>query len=87
MRTQHALGRAEPSVTEAEFALLVRRAGLPMDEAQRRAIYDVYGHFEAMLERVRTPRGRAAEPAHVFVPGQGWGQDWNQDSDQARDPS
>ena len=67
-----------PSVTEADFAVLARRAGLPLDAAQRQALFEVYGHLEAMLERVRTPRGpsrergRDAEPAHVFVPGQGW---------------
>ena len=62
-----------PSVTEEEFALLVRRAGLPLDAAQRRTLHEVYGHFEAMVERNRTAnRTRGAEPAHVFVPGQGW---------------
>ena len=66
----------EPSVTAEEFALLVRHAGLPLDSQQRAGLFAVYGHFEAMLERNRhaeTPRPRGAEPAHVFVPGQGWG--------------
>lgn len=61
------------SVSEDEFALLVRRAGLPLDATQRRALHEVYGHFEQMLERNRTAtRTRGAEPAHIFVPGQGW---------------
>lgn len=64
-------------VTEAEFAVLVRRAGLPLDEAERRVLHEVYGHLERMLDRNRTPlaggdRVRGAEPATVFVPGQGW---------------
>lgn len=63
-----------PSVSEAEFATLVRRAGLPLSEPQRAVLYAVWGNFEAMLDRVRQPadRPRGAEPAHVFVPGQGW---------------
>lgn len=63
-----------PSVTEVEFAVLVRRAGLPGDEAQRATLYEVYGYFEVMLERNRTPmRERRAEPAHVFIPLSGQG--------------
>ncbi len=65
-----------PSVSEADFAILVRRSGLPLDPAQRAVLYEVYGHFEAMCERVRQAgdglRDRGAEPSHVFVPGQGW---------------
>lgn len=58
-----------PSVSEDEFAVLVRRAGLPLDATQRQALYEVFGHFEAMLERNRgAMRARGAEPAHVFVP-------------------
>ena len=65
-----------PGVTEAEFAVLVRRAGLPLDEGARRVLHGVYGHLEGMMERNRVPvaggdRTRS-EPAHVFVPGQGW---------------
>lgn len=66
-------GVPAPSVSEEEFAVLVRRSGLPLDEAQRRVLHEVYGQFEAMLERNRAAgRTRGAEPAHVFVPGQGW---------------
>ncbi len=62
-----------PSVSEAEFAVLVRHAGLTLDDAQRATLYEVFGHFEAMCARVRTPaRDRGAEPSHIFVPGQGW---------------
>ena len=64
-----------PSVTEAEFAVLTRRAGLQLDETQRATLFGVYGQLEAMLVRLRGAgeRVRGAEPAHVFVPGQGWG--------------
>lgn len=65
----------ESSMTVEEFAVLVRRAGLPLDAAQQAVLRGVHGRLEAMAQRVRTPfpdatRGRAAEPAHIFVPGQ-----------------
>lgn len=70
-------GHPAPGVTEAEFAVLVRRAGLALDEPARRVLHEVYGHLERMVERNRTPiaggdRPRGAEPATVFVPGQDW---------------
>ena len=65
-----------PSVSADEFAVLAKRAGLELSEAQAGMMYGVFGHFEAMLDRLRrpldAPRGRGAEPAHVFVPGQEW---------------
>jgi len=57
----------KPSITEAEFATLVKRAGLSLTDQQRTALYEGYGYLEEMIERVRTPRGREAEPAHIFV--------------------
>lgn len=68
-----------PSVTEAEFEVLAKRAGLTLDAAQHNSLYAVYGHLEGMLARVRGPsdRARGAEPAHVFVPRQEWpAQSW-----------
>ena len=64
------------SVTEAELAAMVARAGLTLTAAQVTMLHGVYGHFEAMLARLRGPLGttrpRGAESAHVFVPGQEW---------------
>lgn len=64
------------SVSETEFVVLARKAGLVLTEAQVGTLYGVYGRLEAMLERLRAPpggtRARGAEPAHVFVPGQEW---------------
>ncbi len=62
------------AVTAAEFAVLARRAGLQLDDAQRATLFGVYGQLEAMLARLRGAgdRVRGAEPAHVFLPGQGW---------------
>ena len=63
-----------PSVSPAEFAILARKAGLTLNEAQHGTLYEVYGYLEAMLDRLRGPgeRIRGAEPAHIFVPGQEW---------------
>ncbi len=66
---------AVPSrVTKDEFVVLAKRAGLTLSEAQHGTLYEVYGHLETMLTRLRggVERARGAEPAHVFVPGQGW---------------
>ena len=65
----------ESSMTAGEFAVLIRRAGLPLDPAQVAALHGVHGRLEAMMQRVRTPllgaaRDRSAEPAHIFVPGE-----------------
>ena len=56
--------------SRADFEALVRRAGLPLTEAQ---IADIHGgawaYMEVMLERVRgKDRDRAAEPMHTFKP-------------------
>jgi len=56
-----------PTITEAEFAVLVKRAGLTLTPAQQAELYKGYGYVEEMIARVRTPRGREAEPAHIYV--------------------
>lgn len=65
----------EPTIPAAEFAILARHAGLTLTEAQAATLHAVQAPFRAMLDRVRGSgsRARGAEPAHVFVPGQGWG--------------
>jgi hypothetical protein len=62
------------SVTKDEFVVLAKRAGLTLSEAQQGTLYEVYGHLETMLSRLRgsVARARGAEPAHIFVPGQEW---------------
>lgn len=55
-------------LTEAEFEVVLRRAGLTLDHAQRGVLLDVLPQFDAMLARVRNARDRSAEPAHIFVP-------------------
>jgi hypothetical protein len=58
------------SITSAEFDFLADRAGLTLTAAQKAELMGVYPLVAAFAERVRTPRGREAEPAHVFVPGE-----------------
>ena len=65
----------ESSMTAEEFATLVRHAGLVLDASQRAVLHGVHGRLEEMMQRVRAPapgvtRDRAAEPAHIFVPGE-----------------
>ncbi len=54
-------------ISIAEFAFLARHAGLTLTAEQVEALYPAYGYIAAMKERMRTPRGREAEPAHIFV--------------------
>ncbi len=61
-----------PNITPVEFDFLVRRAGLTVTEAQKAELIGVYPMVAAMAARNRTPpRGREAEPAHIFIPGEG----------------
>jgi hypothetical protein len=60
------------TITPAEFDFLVRRAGLTLSETQKAEMIGVYPLVAAMAARIRTPpRDRMAEPAHIFVPGEG----------------
>ena len=53
-----------------ELAFLARRAGLALSEKQMTELLVVGRQIRTMAARVRQPRGRQAEPAHVFVPGE-----------------
>ena len=61
--------------SEADFAALVRRAGLPLTDAQRATIHAVWPAVQAMLEEIRKPApgvaagsaaAACAEPATTF---------------------
>lgn len=55
-------------ISKETFDVLVARAGLQkLDEAQTTDLRDAYKYVQAMAARVRTPRGREAEPALIFV--------------------
>ncbi len=57
----------EPEISRTDFAVLMNRAGLSLDEKQTEELRHAYKYVQAMAARVRTPRERAAEPAHIFV--------------------
>jgi hypothetical protein len=45
---------------------LLARAGLDLTDAERAELKRVYPSLAQMIERVRKPRGRMAELAHVY---------------------
>jgi hypothetical protein len=58
-------------LTTDEFDFMAAKAGVTVTDAQRTELMAVYPLVAAMAERNRSSRGRQAEPAHVFVPGEG----------------
>jgi hypothetical protein len=46
---------------------LLARAGLDLTDAEKAELTRVYASIAAMAERVRKPRGRMAELAHVYT--------------------
>jgi hypothetical protein len=58
-------------ITSDQFDFLAARAGLSLTPEQKAEIMSTYPHYLAMVERNRKPRGRVAEPAHIFIPGEG----------------
>ncbi len=57
----------KPSVSEAEFEVMVKQTGLPLSAAQKATLYDAFWMLEAMIARVNTPMPREIEPAHMFT--------------------
>lgn len=55
-----------PEMNEAELDAMIKRAGLSPDDTLRKELHAAWPHVAAMTKRVRTPRERAAEPAHIF---------------------
>jgi hypothetical protein len=45
---------------------LLASAGLQLTDAQKADLKTIYDRLEAMKARVRQPRGRMAEPAHIY---------------------
>lgn len=61
----------QPAISRTDFEALLRRAGLDLPAAKVDELYPNWRHIEGMLARLRPDgRGREAEPAHIFVPGQ-----------------
>ena len=53
-------------ITDEALDFLLARAGLHLSTAQKADLKMVYPGIAAMAERVRKPRGRMAELAHVY---------------------
>ena len=53
-------------ISDAALDFLLARAGLHLSEAEKAELKTVYAGIAQMAERVRQPRGRMAEPAHVY---------------------
>ena len=55
-----------PEITDEAFEFLLARAGLDLTDEQKTELKSVYAGIAEMAERVRKPRGRMAEPAHIY---------------------
>ena len=53
-------------ISDEALEFLLARAGLALTEAQKAELKTVYGGVAQMAARVRQPRGRMAELAHVY---------------------
>lgn len=53
-------------ITREDLAALVNRAGLSLNQEQFEAALQSYGQLRELADSLRTPRYRAAEPAHLF---------------------
>jgi hypothetical protein len=53
-------------ITDETLGFLLARAGLDLTDAEKAELKTVYVGIAAMAERVRQPRGRMAELAHVY---------------------
>ena len=53
-------------ITDEALDFLLARAGLALTAAEKAELKTVYAGVALMAERVRQPRGRMAEPAHVY---------------------
>jgi hypothetical protein len=53
-------------IADEALDFLLARAGLALSEAEKAELKTIYPGIAAMAERVRQPRGRMAEPAHVY---------------------
>ena len=53
-------------ISDEALDFLLARSGLDLTEAEKAELKTVYAGIAAMAERVRQPRGRMAEPAHIY---------------------
>ena len=55
-----------PEINDETLEFLLARAGLKLTDEQKAELKTVYSGIAEMAQRVRKPRGRMAEPAHVY---------------------
>jgi len=55
-----------PDIKDEALEFLLARAGLQLTDEQKAELMTVYAGIATMAERVRKPRGRMAELAHVY---------------------
>ena len=55
-----------PEINDETLEFLLARAGLSLTDEQKAELKTVYSGIAEMAQRVRKPRGRMAEPAHVY---------------------
>jgi len=55
-----------PEITDEALEFLLGRAGLDLTQEQKAELKSVSAGVAEMAERVRKPRGRMAEPAHIY---------------------
>ena len=55
-----------PEIKDEAFEFLLARVGLDLTDEQKAELMTVYAGITEMAERVRKPRGRMAEPAHIY---------------------
>jgi hypothetical protein len=56
----------QSDISDAALDYLLARAGLDLTDEQKAELKTVHAALAALAERVRKPRGRMAEPAHVY---------------------
>ena len=61
----------DTSITAEEIDFIVRRAGYTLTPEQKADLLTAYPYVAAMVARVHGTRSKEAEPAHIFVPGEG----------------
>jgi hypothetical protein len=54
-------------LSEAEFAVLVARAGLRLTPEKRAVLHEAHGGLQDLAQRVRAAQRGASEPATIFT--------------------
>ncbi len=55
-----------PALSDPALDYLLAASGIELTEAQKQDLKTIHEALTAMKARVRQPRGRMAEPAHIY---------------------